>query len=62
MIWINIIKIIARVVSALCCVMFVLGCFLWSKYETFANILVGIGIVAMLYGLTGMFIFAIFGK
>jgi hypothetical protein len=62
MIWLSILRIIARVVNALCCVGFVLGCFLWTKYETFANILVGIGIVAMMYGLTNMLIFAIFGK
>ena len=59
--WLNTIRIIVKIVSTLCVCGVFFGGLLWSKHETFANIFVGSGVVAMFYGFTVLMISQFFG-
>ena len=61
MIFLNILKIIGRILFGLCIVGFMLGMFLWTKHPIFEDIFVGAGFVALACGFVKMAIFAILG-
>lgn len=62
MIWLDILKILGRVLGAFTLVCFSLGTILHSKHEIFANILAGSAIVLVGYGYLALFMFVLFGK
>jgi hypothetical protein len=62
MIWLDILKIVGKVVGAFTLVCFMLGTILHGKHEIFANALAGSAIVLIGYGFVSLFMFVFFGK
>ena len=62
MIFLNILKIIGRILFSLCIIGFLLGMFLWYKHPIFADICVGSGFVIFAYGFVQMALFAFLGS
>lgn len=54
-------KIILRIFFGLCCIGFVSGMFLHDKYPILEKVWVFTGFLALGYGLTQMFVYAILG-
>lgn len=61
MIFLNILRIIVRIVYVLNVVGFFVGMFLYKKYPIFEDIFLATGFFAVWYGITHMLVFAILG-
>ena len=61
MIWLDVIRIIARIFFGLFSIGCVLSMFLYEKHKIFTKIFIYTGVVALWYGIGKMFIFAILG-
>lgn len=61
MAWLNILEIIARVISGVVVIGFALGMLLRRKYDVFENVAIYTAFIAVLVGLGKLLFFAVFG-
>lgn len=61
MIWLNVLKIIGRILFGSCIIGFMLGLLLWSKHPIFEDFCVVFGFVILAYGFVQMAMLAILG-
>ena len=61
MAWLNILEIIARVISGVVVIGFILGMLLRKKYDAFENIAIYSAFIGILVGLGKLLFYAVFG-
>ncbi len=61
MIWLNVLNMAVRIFFGLCCSGFALGLFLHDKHPILEKVWIYTGFIALMYGLTQMFVYAILG-